>query len=209
MKEHFSPAAWAGWQLGSLPPETAAAMRQHVQAGCPECASEPGFWALLSATLQHDREPVPAAWTAAALAQCRAGVPAAAAADDHRARLTFDNFVAPQPRSVRGLQARRHCVYELHEDAASGGSLELMTERLGRSQSVGDWSVVGQVLTAAGEGWRDCVLELTPAAGASAPLRMRSNAAGEFSFVPAGPGPWRLQVQAGHQHWNIAPVLMP
>lgn len=215
MKEHYSPWAWAGWQAGSLPPEMAGAMRQHLEAGCEPCGRERGFWALLSATLHHDREPVPEAWTRRALAQFHTGLAAAEPAGEHRARLAFDNFLAPQPRAVRGgLQARRHCVYELAPEAgmARGGSLEVMTERLGRSQSAGgDWSVVGQVLTEAGEGWRDCVLELTPASPGddAAAQRVRSNAAGEFSFVQAGHGPWRLDVQAGHQRWGIAPVLMP
>lgn len=217
MNEHYSPWAWAGWQAGSLPPEMERGMREHLQAGCEVCVREHGFWALLRSTLWHDREPVPQAWLTRALAQCRTGVatPAVEAVSDAggRARLAFDNFVAPQPRAVRGLQARRHCVYELHAEAgAAAGSLEIMTERLGRSQSAGgDWSIVGQVLTDGGEGWRDCVLELMPvtAMPGAAATRVRSNAAGEFSFVQAGNGPWRLDVQAGHQHWGVAPVLMP
>lgn len=127
------------------------------------------------------------------------------------ARLAFDSMTEPRLRSVRGLQARRHCVYELDGGlAVTGGrqgSLEVMVERVGRDA----WSVVGQVLTEAGEGWAECAVELAAEVGALAGRAPagRTNVWGEFAFVTSGSGPWQLGLRAGRRRWRIAALLMP
>ncbi|HUX66910.1 MAG TPA: hypothetical protein VMV31_05440 [Terriglobales bacterium] len=212
MAEHFTPWAWAAFASQSLPSAEAEPMRAHLAAGCACCEQELDFWRLLGDTLRQDREPLPPACLERALALASPPDRTARALRPRPAgrgavRLAFDSFTAPWPARVRGLQARRHCVYQL--DGSPDLSLEVMVERVSRHDG---WSVVGQVLNAVGEGWPDCAVELTGVAGPSpnAPARRaRTNAFGEFALLPTDAGPWCLDLQAGLKHWGVAPVLLP
>ena len=210
MAEHFTQWVWAGFASRSLAADEAVAVRAHLRTGCESCAREERFWRVMSVTIRQEREPLPAGSLERALAHGARAAASVAASSERGFRLAFDNFTAPLALSVRGPQARRHCVYELDPEPgmASGqrASVEVMVERVGRSEG---WSVVGQLLDPSGEGWRDCSMELTGEAPAAAPVRCRTNGFGEFAFAPAQAGPWRLDLQAGQRHWGIAPLLMP
>jgi hypothetical protein len=208
MAEHYTPQEWAGYAAKSLATDQVASMEAHLLQGCTSCGRELGFWQTLGTTLRQEREAVPSQRLDRALALVHSV--ARPLRGIVGARLMFDSFAMPLPSTVRGLQARRHCVYELDAEPAGGASrasLEVMIERLGRDQG---WSVVGQVLNGKGEGWRDCVVELAGGeTGGAAPQTGRTNAWGEFSLAPAGAGSWSLGVQAGQQRWGVAPLLMP
>ncbi len=216
MPEHFTQWAWASWASGSQPAETAAAMRAHLDAGCPDCTREQAFWTLLATTMRQEREPMPRQWpewTARALAMPqRAAGRLGRRAGVLGVRLTFDNLVCAAP-PVRGVRPhRRHCVYDLDlepENPAgarreSSGTLEVMSEPAGRHRG---WNLLGQVLNASREAWRDCLLELSTG-NPAAPLSARTNAFGEFSFAEVGQGPWQLELQAGQRRWGITPLLL-
>ncbi|MGH9478841.1 MAG: hypothetical protein ACRD1A_06395 [Terriglobales bacterium] len=185
MDEHFVGPAWAALTRRMLPEEQGAAMRIHPNAGCEPGAGEEQFWRLLETTIQPRRQSVP---TASSL------------------RLVFDNFTA-MPAAVRGVQVRRHCVY--NAVAPAGASLELMIERVGGQMG---WSVLGQILDSNGEPWRDCAIEMAgwrPEMPLGLVDSARSNAFGEFTFIRSDAGPWRMNVQTGQQQWSLAPLLMP
>ena len=208
-REHFSEWQWAGFISGALAPEAAQELRAHLARGCATCVQEQAFWRQLGTALRPGPDPVPLAALQRVLELPRRMRPLAPQLSPGRAaaRMIFDSFLAPVPSTVRGLQAQRHCVYELGPGAEAGAaSLEVMTERVSRLE---DWSVVGQLLTAGGEGCRDCVIELKHEDGAAPQQSARTNAFGEFSFVHVGVGPWCLDLQAGEKKWSIAPLLLP
>ena len=152
-----------------------------------------------------DIDPVPSSSAQRALA--RAVVPISTSLRPSLAtiRLQFDSVSAPTP-GVRGLRARRHCVYALEAEGTPPPALEVMVERVGRHE---EWSVVGQIFRASGEGWADCPVELRGSAPGGGLLTGRTNEWGEFALSPAGSGPWRLGVVAGGRRFEVAPVLMP
>lgn len=216
MAEHFTQWQWAGYLCQDLPAEQAEAMRLHLAAGCAACEHELQFWKMVGSKVQRDRDPLVGGFAEQALAVARPRVPAAGerrnrilAAD--RVRLVFDSFAAPCPSAVRSTAwARRHCVYELEalQDASEAASAEVMVERIGRNEG---WSVVGQVLDATGRGWQECAIAMTSMAtrGPAMVRTARTNGWGEFSLMQTENGPWRLDLQAGQQQWEIAPVLIP
>jgi len=208
MAEHFTQWVWAGYAAKQAPVAVTAEIRAHLAAGCASCGEENRFWQSLASTMQFEqllqREPLPTVARERVLAMAQMP-PAQKRASWTGARLSFDSFTTPMPATVRGMAARRLCVYEL--DGEPGARVDVMVERVGRHDG---WSVVGQVLNAKGEGWRDCAVDLTEAELESvATPSGRTNAFGEFSFVRANGNPWRLDLQVGQKRFGIAPLLMP
>lgn len=203
MADHFSQWEWAIWASGSQSSQATAGIQAHLKSGCEACQREQAFWLLLSNTMRAEREPLPqhwSDWTERALAMPQRA--AQRAIGVLGVRMIFDSRTAAVA-GVRGAGAhRRHCVYELESEAALGmtGTLEVMSEPAGAGRS---WHVLGQVLNNSGQGWRDCRIEVAPAACPELTQAANTSGFGEFNFAAVEPGPWRMELQAGQGRWEI------